>query len=170
MENSMDNRNANTNHHIIPRLDKRWWDFVLKHSNIWARLPTDVSNLIRDYLMADDPNFIKQKHLPLIISKPGRYHLVEDIHFKNIIDKPLISVHNTNGVFIFGRNHAVVTKNTFIHINNSAVEISNAAIMSEVESPMRKVIVLSSTSAKQPKKLHKLYPSKAPNKYNRRPK
>mgnify|MGYP001589760790 CR=1 FL=1 len=89
---------------IIPALKWRWWSLILRQ-DMWCNLPPEIAVMIHNYLTVDDPIFIKQKHIPLVIDKPGRYIIVENINFQTN-DKNIPCIHITSeGVYVDGRGN-----------------------------------------------------------------
>lgn len=115
---------------INPKLNRRWWSIITSDkTSLWSKLPPEIRYMIKEYLTAGEPIFIRNKHIPLQIKKPGVYHIVENIYYTNKTGKKVILIDATlvEDVTIYCYNKYLIgNKNcTFIEIgNNNKLNIS----------------------------------------------
>lgn len=106
---------------VIPKLYWRWWSLILQHTeNVWHQLPPEVSRMITEYIRMEDPKFIKQKHIPLIITQPGKYILTQNIKWvSNDSDSSAITV--SKECTIFGNSYQIKCNTICIKINKNVI-------------------------------------------------
>lgn len=115
---------------INPKLSSRWWSIITSdENNLWSKLPPEMKYKIKEYLRKDEPRFIRNKHIPLQIKKPGVYSIVENIYYQNKTNEKVILIDATlvEGVIVHCYNKYLIgNKNcTFIEIgNNNKLNIS----------------------------------------------